>query len=94
MQAIYQIFRSHFFIRSIILFMGVGSATSSWGNFYSAQKQDSITDPSIDSFITKNEVVQKYSTAIKEFYTSNKHQYVWMQPKGVKQIAKDFITHV
>ena len=94
MQAIYQIFRSHFFIRSIILFMGVGSATSSWGNIYTTQQQDSITVASIDSFITTNEVAQKYSTAIKEFYTSNKHQYVWMQPKGVKQIAKDLITHV
>ena len=94
MQAIYSNLRARFFIRFVILLISVASATSSWGNFYTAQKQDSITDASIDSFTTANEVAQKYSVAIHEFYASNKHQYVWMQPKGVKQIAKEFITHV
>ena len=94
MQVPYSNLRGRFFLRFVVLLMGVASATSSWGNFYTAQKQDSITDATIDSFITKSEVAQKYSAAIKEFYASNKHQNVWMQTKGVKQIAKDFITHV
>ena len=94
MQAINSNFRSRLMMGLLLIAMTLTGATNSWGNFYSGQLQDSITETSIDSFIAINEVAQKYAAAIKEFYASNNHQYVWMQPKGVKQTAKDFITHV
>jgi murein L,D-transpeptidase YcbB/YkuD len=94
MQATYSNLRSRLMMGLLILAITLSSNTNSWGNFYTAQLQDSITEASIDSFIAKNEVAQKYSAAIKEFYASNKHHHVWMQPKGVKQATRDFITHV
>ena len=94
MQATYLNLRSRFFLRFVVVLIGVATSTFSWGNFYSAAQQDSLQEASIDSFIAKNELSQKFSTALKEFYASNKHQCVWMQTKGVKQIAKDFIVHV
>jgi murein L,D-transpeptidase YcbB/YkuD len=67
--------------------------TNCWGKEYCIQKQDSITATSVDSFIAKNQVNQKYSAAIKEFYASNQHEYVWIQNNQINQHAKDFIIH-
>lgn len=93
MQATQSYHRSRLFIGVLTILVNLTYTNNSWAYLYTAQQQDSITEASIDSFVAKNEVSQKFSTAIKEFYTSNNHQYVWMQPKGVKQTAKDFITH-
>jgi murein L,D-transpeptidase YcbB/YkuD len=94
MQATHSFFRSHFFLRIVVLLVGVATATNCWGNFYTSEQQDSITEATIDSFLIKNEVAQNFSVAIKEFYQSNKHQYVWIQAKGIKQDTNDFIAHV
>ncbi|MBU6261524.1 MAG: L,D-transpeptidase family protein [Bacteroidetes bacterium] len=94
MQATYSNLRSRLIMGLLLIAITLTGATNSWGNFYSAQLQDSITEASIDSFIAKNQVAEKFSTALKEFYTSNKHQYVWIQSKGIKQTTKEFITHV
>ncbi len=94
MQATQSSLRSRL-IFGLMLFAFTHTSTfNSWGNIYNKQQKDSLTEAVLDSFIANNQVDQKYSAAIKEFYTSNNHQYVWMQPKGVKQTAKDFITHV
>jgi murein L,D-transpeptidase YcbB/YkuD len=94
MQATHLNLRSRLMIGLMLFVITLTSSTNSWCNFYSAEQQDSLSEASIDSFIAKNEVSQKFSADLKEFYASNKHQYVWMQTKGVKQIAKDFIVHV
>lgn len=92
MKAIHSFFRCRFFYRFVVLLIGVSTATNCWGNYYTVQ-QDSLSESFIDSFISKNQVDQKYAVAIKAFYTTNKHQYVWIQSKGIKQISKDFIAH-
>jgi len=94
MKAIYFSIRSRLIFAFLLFIITTTFASSSWGNIYNTQQQDSISESLIDSFISKNQVDQKYITAIKEFYASNKHQYVWIQSKGVKQITKDFIAHV
>ena len=81
MQAIYQIIRSHFFIRLIVVFIIAAFSTTGWANNYTTQQQDTITETIIDSFITTQAVPEKYSTAIRSFYRGNKHQYVWIQSK-------------
>ncbi|MEY4381968.1 MAG: hypothetical protein RJA92_1348, partial [Bacteroidota bacterium] len=93
MQATYSNLRSRLMMSFLLITITLTSTTNSWGNFNTAQLQDSITEASIDSFIAKNQITENYSAAIREFYASNKHQFVWMQTKGIKQIAKDFITH-
>lgn len=94
MQATNSNLRSRLMMGLLLIAITLTSTFKSWGYVYSPQPQDSITEASIDSFIAKNEVAQKFSTALKEFYASNKHQYVWIQTKGVKQVTKEFITHV
>lgn len=93
MQATYSNLRSRLMMGLLLIAVTLISTTNSWANFYSAQLQDSITEASIDSFIAKNQITENYSAAFREFYGTNKHQFVWMQTKGVKLIAKDFITH-
>ena len=93
MQATNSNLRSRLIIGLVFFVMTVTHATNSWGHMYGAQLQDSITEASIDSFIAKNQITENYSAAFREFYATNKHQFVWMQTKGIKQIAKDFITH-
>jgi len=93
MQATYSNLRSRLMMGLLLIAVTLISTTNSWANFYSAQLQDSITEASIDSFIAKNQITENYSAAFREFYATNKHQFVWIQTKGVKLIAKDFITH-
>lgn len=93
MQAIYQIIRSHFFIRVMLLFITATSSTNGWANKYTTQQQDTITDASLDSFITIHAVSEKYSNALRSFYNDNKHQYVWIQSKKIKSHTKSFIAH-
>lgn len=94
MQATHSSFSSRLIFGSFLIIFITSHATNSWGNICITQQKDSLTEAAIDSFLIQNEVIQKHSAAIKEFYASNKHQYVWIQSKGIKQIAKDFITHV
>ena len=93
MQAIYQIIRSHFFIRVIVVLIVSLSTTTGWAHKYTSQQQDTITETSLDSFITIEAVPEKYSTALRAFYQGNKHQYVWIQSKKIKPHTKDFIAH-
>jgi hypothetical protein len=59
MQAIYQIIRSHFFIRLIVVFIIAAFSTTGWANNYTTQQQDTITETIIDSFITTQAVPEK-----------------------------------
>jgi len=93
MKAIYFRIRSRLLFRLFIAVISIISSTNCWGNENSSQKQDSITAAFIDSFITKNQVDPKYSAAIKEFYASNQHEYVWIQNNQMNQHTKDFIIH-
>jgi murein L,D-transpeptidase YcbB/YkuD len=93
MQATYSNFRSRLMMSLLLIAITLTSTTNSWGLVYGTQLQDSISEVSIDSFIAKNQITDNYSAAIREFYAANKHQFVWMQTKGIKQIAKDFISH-
>jgi murein L,D-transpeptidase YcbB/YkuD len=94
MQVIYQILRSYFFKRVMLLLIVILCATNAWANKYTLQQQDTITDALIDSFITTNDVSEKYSNALRRFYQDNKHQYVWIQSKKMNTHTKDFIVHV
>ena len=94
MQAHHSSLRSRLIIGLLLFAIILTSSTNSLGNIYFVQQKDTLTESSLDSFISKNQLDQKYSTTIKDFYTSNKHQYVWMQSKGVKQTTKEFITHL
>ena len=94
MQATHSFFRSRLIIGVLTIIINLTYTNSCWAHLYNAEQQDSITEATIDSFLSKNEMDQKLSIAIKEFYQSNKHQYVWIQAKGIKQTTKDFITHV
>jgi murein L,D-transpeptidase YcbB/YkuD len=94
MQAHHSSLRSRLIIGLLLFAIILTSSTNSLGNIYIIQQKDTLTESSLDSFISKNQLDQKYCAAIKDFYTSNKHQYVWMQSKGVKQTTKEFITHV
>jgi len=93
MQAIYQIIRSYLINGFFFFIINVTHATNCWGHTYSIQQQDTITEASLDSFITINTVPEKYSSALRTFYQGNKHQYVWIQSKKVKPHTKDFIAH-
>jgi hypothetical protein len=86
-------FSCRLIIGLVFFVMTVMHSNNSWGHMYGTQLQDSISEVSIDSFIAKNQITDNYSAAIREFYAANKHQFVWMQTKGIKQIAKDFISH-
>jgi murein L,D-transpeptidase YcbB/YkuD len=93
MKRIDQILRSYLIIGFIIFIITVTHSTNCWGNTHSAQQQDTITEASLDSFITTNTVPEKYSNALRTFYEGNKHQFVWIQSKKIKPHTKDFITH-
>ena len=93
MKAIFSSKRSRLLFQLFIAVISIIRTTNSWGKEYCIQKQDSITATSVDSFIAKNQVNQKYSAAIKEFYASNQHEYVWIQNNQINQHAKDFIIH-
>jgi murein L,D-transpeptidase YcbB/YkuD len=93
MKAIFFSKRSRLLFQFFIAVISIIRTTNCWGNEYSIQKQDSITAASIDTFIAKNQVDQKYSAAIKEFYASNQHEYVWIQNNQINQHTKDFIIH-
>ena len=93
MKAIFSSKRSRLLFQLFIVVISIICTTNCWGKEYCIQKQDSITAASVDSFIAKNQVNQKYSAAIKEFYASNQHEYVWIQNNQINQHAKDFIIH-
>jgi len=93
MKAIFSSKRSRLLFQLFIAVISIIRTTNCWGKEYCIQKQDSITATSVDSFIAKNQVNQKYSAAIKEFYASNQHEYVWIQNNQINQHAKDFIIH-
>lgn len=93
MKAIYTIIRSHFFMCVIVLFIVTICTKTGWANNYTAQLQDTITEASLDSFITIHTVPEKYSSALRTFYKDNKHQYVWIQSNEIKPHTKDFIAH-
>ena len=93
MKAIFSSKRSRLLFQLFIAVISIIRTTNCWGKEYCIQKQDSITAASVDSFIAKNQVNQKYSAAIKEFYASNQHEYVWIQNNQINQHAKDFIIH-
>lgn len=93
MKAIFSSKRSRLLFQLFIAVISIICTTNCWGKEYCIQKQDSITATSVDSFIAKNQVNQKYSAAIKEFYASNQHEYVWIQNNQINQHAKDFIIH-
>ena len=93
MKAIFSSKRSRLLFQLFIAFISIIRTTNCWGKEYCIQKQDSITAASVDSFIAKNQVNQKYSAAIKEFYASNQHEYVWIQNNQINQHAKEFIIH-
>jgi murein L,D-transpeptidase YcbB/YkuD len=93
MRVTYQILRSCFFIRLIMLFIIAGFSSNGWANNYTTQQQDTITETFIDSFITIEAVPEKYSAAIRSFYLGNKHQYVWIESNKIKPHTEDFITH-
>jgi murein L,D-transpeptidase YcbB/YkuD len=93
MKAIFSSKRSRLLFQLFIAVISIICTTNCWGKEYCIQKQDSITAASVDSFIAKNKVNQKYSAAIKEFYASNQHEYVWIQNNQINQHAKEFIIH-
>jgi murein L,D-transpeptidase YcbB/YkuD len=93
MKAIFSSKRSRLLFQLFIAVISIICTTNCWGKEYCIQKQDSITAASVDSFIAKNQVNQKYSAAIKEFYASNQHEYVWIQNNQINQHAKEFIIH-
>ena len=93
MKAIFSSKRSRLLFQLFIAVISIIRTTNCWGKEYCIQKQDSITATSVDSFIAKNQVNQKYSAAIKEFYASNQHEYVWIQNNQINQHAKEFIIH-
>jgi murein L,D-transpeptidase YcbB/YkuD len=93
MKAIFSSKRSRLLFQLFIVVISIICTTNCWGKEYCIQKQDSITAASVDSFIAKNQVNQKYSAAIKEFYASNQHEYVWIQNNQINQHAKEFIIH-
>ena len=93
MKAIFSSKRSRLLFQLFIAVISIICTTNCWGKEYCIQKQDSITATSVDSFIAKNQVNQKYSAAIKEFYASNQHEYVWIQNNQINQHAKEFIIH-
>lgn len=93
MKAIFSSKRSRLLFQLFIAVISIIRTTNCWGKEYCIQKQDSITAASVDSFIAKNQVNQKYSAAIKEFYASNQHEYVWIQNNQINQHAKEFIIH-
>jgi len=93
MQVIHQILRSYLIIGFVIFIMSLTHSTNCWGNIYSAQQQDTVTEASLDSFITIHAVPEKYSTALRTFYQGNMHLYVWIQSRKIKDHTKDFIAH-
>ena len=94
MQVTFLNLRSRLIFACIFFAMTITCTARCWGNVFNTQQKDSLTEAVIDSFIAKNQVVQKYSTTIKQFYESNNHQYVWIEVNGIKQITKDYIAHV
>ncbi len=88
------IIRSKKSLRIIVGLVCLFCFNNSWSNSIKLQLQDTLTQAAIDSFIATHAVSEKQNQALQEFYQDNKHQYAWIQSKGLQQNAKDFITHL
>mgnify|MGYP000038134721 CR=1 FL=1 len=85
MQATYSNLRSRLMMGLLLIAVTLISTTNSWANFYSVQLQDSITEASLDSFIVKNEVAQKYKdTQTKEIQQLD--NTIYMKSNQIYQI--------